>query len=307
MNLDAKHLQKLTQTAISAAIKAGSLIALYSDANYNINYKRSTSQENKPQGGSSEASQIVTEVDMKSQEVILNELENSLITYDLAILTEEQTDNHSRFEKDYFWCIDPLDGTLPFTEKVAGYSVSIALISKEGEAIIGVIYDPKNDILYHATKGEGAYKNHLPIYIKAPKATDNFFLITDRSFVRKKAFKEVELALKQYAINNGFNGLEIIKDGGAAMNAMWVLEHSGACYFKFPKSEIGGGSLWDFAASACIFTECNAHVSTINQTALPLNKNNSTFMNDCGVIYATNQELANQIQLLYKKYGEDSF
>ena len=52
------------------------------------------------------------------------------MTYDLALLTEESEDDRSCFEKDYFWCIDPLDGTLPFTRNEAGYSVSIGLVAE---------------------------------------------------------------------------------------------------------------------------------------------------------------------------------
>lgn len=38
-----------------------------------------------------------------------------------------------------------------------------------------------------------------------------------------------------------YDGLKIIQQGGAAMNACWVLEQEPACYFKFPKPEAGGG------------------------------------------------------------------
>jgi len=45
---------------------------------------------------------------------------------------------------------------------------------------------------------------------------------------------------------------------GAAINAMQVLDNPPGFYFKFPKPQEGGGSLWDFAASAAIFNECGA-------------------------------------------------
>ncbi|MFK7852270.1 MAG: inositol monophosphatase [Akkermansiaceae bacterium] len=83
------------------------------------------------EGGDSRASQIVTEVDIKCQTAILEVLEPSFQKYDLGLLTEELEDDGSRLEKPAFWCVDPLDGTLPFTERRPGYAVSIALVARD--------------------------------------------------------------------------------------------------------------------------------------------------------------------------------
>ncbi|MDF3128359.1 inositol monophosphatase family protein [Kiritimatiellaeota bacterium B1221] len=78
------------------------------------------------------ASAVVSELDREAQDLILTELEESVGRFDLGILAEESEDSQDRFEKEYFWCIDPLDGTLPFLEGKTGYAVSIALLSREG-------------------------------------------------------------------------------------------------------------------------------------------------------------------------------
>ena len=111
------------------------------------------------EGGSSHASQVVTEVDLESQRLILEALRDSIATYDLGLLTEESQDDASRHACDYFWCIDPLDGTLPFIENVAGFSVSIALVSRAGVPVIGVITDPRTDTIYHAIPDGGAFRD----------------------------------------------------------------------------------------------------------------------------------------------------
>lgn len=74
-------------------------------------------------------------------------------------MTEESPDNRERLKKDFFWCIDPLDGTLPFIESTSGYAVSIALVAHDGTPYIGVIYDPVEQVLYHAVKGCGVLRN----------------------------------------------------------------------------------------------------------------------------------------------------
>ena len=51
------------------------------------------------------------------------------------VLTEETEDDGGRLRADYFWCVDPLDGTLPFIEGRPGSAVSIALIARDGTPV----------------------------------------------------------------------------------------------------------------------------------------------------------------------------
>jgi len=287
MKLSQNDLFLLSQCAISAAFQAGQIINQYSNSKVNVNLKQS---------GSTFASQVVTEVDHLSQAVILKTLTPTCKQFDLALLTEESPDDHQRLEKDFFWCVDPLDGTLPFTESTPGYSVSIALVSRQGIPYIGVIYDPVKQTLYHAIKGQGAFRNSSPWQLPSQNISkQDLTFITDRSFIQHKDYSEVIHQLNA----SSYGKLNVIQHGGAAMNALWVLEQSPACYFKFPKAENGGGSLWDFAATACLFNESNAQASDIYGHALDLNRTGSTFMNHKGIIYASAPELAKQISMLY--------
>ncbi len=292
MQLTPENLNTLCQTAISAALKAGQLISDYSGREIAVEQKT---------GGSSRASQVVTEVDLHSQQCILEKIAPTCQTYDLALLTEESADDHSRLKKDYFWCIDPLDGTLPFTEATPGYAVSIALVSQTGIPHIGVVYDPVKQILYHAVKDQGVYRNNEPWRIPDISSSRPLTFITDRSFLKHPLFEATRHALKQLASQMGCVDIKIIQHGGAAMNALWVLENTPACYVKYPKPQAGGGSLWDYAATACLFTEIGAPVSDIKGSPLQLNREDSTFMNHQGVLYASSPELADAIQTLYQR------
>ncbi|MBI9062660.1 MAG: hypothetical protein JEZ14_11800 [Marinilabiliaceae bacterium] len=292
MQLTTDNLNSLCQTAISAALTAGQLISDYTGREIKV--------ENKT-GGSSLASQVVTEVDLLSQQCILEIIEPTCKSYDLALLTEESADDHSRLEKDYFWCIDPLDGTLPFTESTPGYAVSIALVTKAGIPQIGVVYDPVKQTLYHAIKGHGAYRNQEPWLVTKDCNKKPLTLITDRSFLKHPLFEASMTELKRISNQLGCTKLSTIHHGGAAMNALWVLENSPACYFKYPKPQDGGGSLWDYAATACVFHEMGAAVSDIHGDPLELNRVDSTFMNHRGVLFAHTAELAIHIQTLYQQ------
>ena len=133
MPLSAHDLMALSKCAIDAATEAGRLIANRSNEPIRVNRK---------EGGDSLASQVVTEVDLQSDAIIVKRLLPTCDQYGIALLTEESDDDKGRLEHDAFWCVDPLDGTLSFTESIPGYSVSIALVSRQGTPLIGVIYNP---------------------------------------------------------------------------------------------------------------------------------------------------------------------
>lgn len=281
MSLSQDELKELCTIALKAAGKAAEIIS---------NYARQDFKAEQKVGGDSLASQVVTEVDRLSQEVIIKTLQYGIDKYDLGLLTEESEDDHSRFEKDYFWCIDPLDGTLPFTENRPGYSVSIGLVSKEGNPIIGVVMDPVEQITWYAISGIGAFKDDQILRVGDYYSYDSeiFSLVYDRSFLSQENRNEIIENLTKKIVNWGYKELKQIYHGGAVINTLKVLENPASCYFKFPKSKPGGGSIWDFAATACIFIEAGGIVSDVYGNPLNLNQKESTFMNRSGVIYCTN-------------------
>lgn len=287
MRLTADDLRALSQCAMAAATEAGQLIAQYNGREVAVERK---------EGGESLASQVVTAVDGLSQTIVLKHLLPTCATYDLALLTEEQADDGSRLVKDYFWCIDPLDGTLVFTESVPGYSVSIALVDRAGAPQLGVVYDPITGNLYSAVKGQGALLNGAAWELTEPTAAAPLSFISDRSIESHPRFSEIMDRLAALAQDAGCGGFETHLRGGGVMNAIWVLERAPACYFKFPKPKAGGGSFWDFAATACLYAELGAWVSDFAGQPLELNRADTTFMNAGGVLFASDAELARRIR-----------
>lgn len=294
MELSGNDLFLLSQCAISAACQAGHAIAKYSRSDVSVSTK---------EGGASLAAQVVTEVDHLSQKIILNVLLPTCEIYNFAFLSEESPDNGERLHKEAFWCIDPLDGTLPFVEAVPGYSVSIALVSRAGEPIIGVVYDPLTQTIYHAIKGQGAWKDHQPIKrIEFPNPAERTLLfLTDKSFAQDPLYEATLAEIDHLANELGYVGATLKLQGGAAMNACHVLNGSAACYFKFPKQQLGGGSVWDYAATACLFNEASLPSGDAHGRPLVLNPEGSTFMNHYGVLYCYDQEIANRMIQGYQK------
>ncbi|MCL6098037.1 MAG: inositol monophosphatase, partial [Bacteroidetes bacterium] len=99
-------------------------------------------------------SNLVTEIDKKSEETILNFVKKEFPTH--SVLAEE-TGSH-KASSEYLWVVDPLDGTSNFAHGFPIFSVSIG-VQKNNETICGVVYDVMNDIVYSSEKGSGSFRN----------------------------------------------------------------------------------------------------------------------------------------------------
>ena len=268
------NLLPLKEIAIEAALAAGNHIK--KNINEDITFEEK-------QGGVNYASQVVTKVDRECEDIILSHLLPTCESHDLALLTEETEDDGSRFEKDYFWCIDPIDGTLAFINKEPDFSISIALVAKDGEAVIGVIYDPSTGTLYHGAKGHGVYQNDKPITLES--SNEYLTFVSDKTLEVTPRKEELIRLLNEKVEELGLKEFRVLIGGGSVLNAIKVLQHAPACMIKYPKKEIGGGSLWDFASTAALFNELGLRATNFDGGPLDLNRKDSTFMHHEGVYY----------------------
>ncbi|WP_220720800.1 3'(2'),5'-bisphosphate nucleotidase CysQ family protein [Agarivorans litoreus] len=303
------EMQQFVDIAINAAKQAGKYIATYPREQLKVEHKSAAL---------SLSAQVVTQVDRHCEAIILNTLKPLTKQHQLATLAEENTEGfnltqHPRCSCKAFWAIDPLDGTLPFIEGGDGCAVSIALVNKAGQALLGVCYLPFSNTLYHSYFNPQSQQylsdkqNNLnqPLAFKRNDATPlpglnasplNFYC--DRSSLKLPYFLQLKQQLEQLAEHLGYAELKVISEAGAVVNACSVLEQQHAFYLKLTKQSEGGGSIWDFAATACIANGCNAWVSDSYGQALELNNPTSSFMNQKGVLYASNACLAKQLLAL---------
>ncbi|MDQ8188326.1 inositol monophosphatase family protein [Pelagicoccus sp. SDUM812002] len=282
MNLSARDLKGLRDLSMNAAREAGRIVQDAAGRGLRVERKRA---------GESLASQVVTEVDRLAEDCILEVLGPSIREFGFGVLTEERKDDGSRFAAPAFWCIDPLDGTLPFAEGVAGYAVSIALVTKGGAPLLGAVFDPLRETLFDAIRGLGARIDgtayRLPEIEERATALPVF---SDRSSLDDPRYGEVLASLEK-----AFGEVLNTTGYGAALNACSILERGGGCYFKLPKQKVGGGSVWDFAASSCIFREAGGVASDVFGEDLALNPRGSLFMNGRGVLFASDPAVARWI------------
>ncbi len=69
-----------------------------------------------------------------------------------GILSEEAHDDRARMTRRRVWIVDPLDGTKEFIGRIGEFSIMVGL-AIDGEAALGVVYQPVADLLYRGAPG----------------------------------------------------------------------------------------------------------------------------------------------------------
>jgi fructose-1,6-bisphosphatase/inositol monophosphatase family enzyme len=102
----------------------------------------------------------VTAADLAINSLVIERLSTHFPTH--GILGEEQS--LLRDGAEFVWVCDPIDGTIPFAHGIPIAAFSLAL-TKNGEVLLGVVYDFHGDRLCTAVKGGGAFCNGEPISV----------------------------------------------------------------------------------------------------------------------------------------------
>ena len=188
----------------------------------------------------------LTEADKASNEIICAAL--SELYPDIPLLSEENREIpfDERRNWEYYWCIDPVDGTKEFIKKNGEFTINIALIHRF-RPVAGVVYAPAADLLYSAKKGRGAYRNRkrLPL-----QKNDN-----PERVLRVVASKSHLSAETQAFIDRLSEKTESIEQvsRGSSLKLCMVAEGSADIYPRMaPTME------WDTAAADAIVRESGA-------------------------------------------------
>ena len=240
------------------------------------------------------ASQVVTEVDVEAERLLLRRLRGLLASNVAGVLTEERVDDGSRFTRPLFWCVDPLDGTLSYVEGGDGYAVSVALVARDGHPVLGAVHLPADDVVVAAADGCGVVGDLSTSSLAASSST-SLRVYADRSWPEQPQADDVMEALRTAATSLGLDGVDVHVGAGAVVNACRTWTAQPSIYVKRPKTTPGGGSVWDFAATACIARERKAWVSDAAGRPLQLNPTSTTFMHKHGVLYASSSTVAKAV------------
>lgn len=104
----------------------------------------------------SNANDLVTSVDKKTEQFFVERIHQHYPDHQL--LGEEGYGDDVKELTGVTWIIDPIDGTMNFVHQKRNFAISVG-IYQDAVGEIGLIYDVMNDVLYHALRDEGAYRN----------------------------------------------------------------------------------------------------------------------------------------------------
>ncbi len=269
--MDKIQYDKLILTTIRAAKRAGEAILEVYGSDFAVEQKDDKSP--------------LTLADKKSHEIIMNVLQQTITVNNstVPILSEEgrETPYDERKEWEYFWLVDPLDGTKEFVKRNGEFTVNIALIHKH-KPVLGIIYIPVKDVFYFAAIGTGAYKlensailaNNLSIKnliansqrLPINNSKASFTVIGSRSHTSEE-FSKFVIRLKEK-----YENVEFLSSG-SSLKLCLVAEGKADIYPRF-----GPTMEWDTAAGQAIAEQAKCTVID-TETDGPLNYNKKSLLN----------------------------
>ena len=189
---------------------------------------------------------LVTEVDVLSENNITKIIEDGFPEH--SINGEEM--GLMKKESEYCWHIDPIDGTVNYSQGIPLCAVSIGLEHRR-EIIAGAIYNPFTVELFFASKGHGAFLNGKPIRVSSKTKVENGLYVAAFSSDIGKSKKE------EYDIFGNFNDTTrgVLRLGSAALALAYL-----ACG-RIDGFWAKGLFPWDLAAGIILVEEAGGKVS----------------------------------------------
>ena len=180
---------------------------------------------------------FVTKTDKKVERILIDELTKSKKNY--SFITEETGEIINK-NKNVFWIIDPIDGTINFLHGIPHFAISIAL-QQDGEIIIGLIFDPIKNEIFYAEKNNGSFFNNNRVRVS-----------------NKSNLDECLFASNSHGLKSIFPKLNLRSTGCASLDLAYV----GCGRFDgFFHNKI---NLWDIAAGKIIIEEAGGKVNKIS-------------------------------------------
>jgi len=224
------------QDIVTIAKEAGKAIMQIYKQDFGVEYKQDSSP--------------LTLADKKANDIIEDGLNQLPVTF--PILSEEGNDipYEDRKHWEYFWLVDPLDGTKEFVRRSGEFTVNIALIHKD-LPVLGVVYAPALDVCYWAKQNEGAFKDGQKLPLKTEDQRNTYKIVASRSHMSDETQAFID------AINTD-REKELVSIG-SSLKICLVAEGEADIYPR-----LGPTMEWDTGAAHAIIKETGKNVQKYN-------------------------------------------
>lgn len=220
----------------------------------------------------------LTEADRASHELIDQELKK----FGYPIMSEEgkSIPFEERSSWNYYWCVDPLDGTKEFIKRNGEFTVNIALMEKNSP-VLGVILQPAKNIAYAGIVGESVYYfDESPDEGINPDQLSNYLLQPEQNgtgneikVVASRSHRSVETEDFIDDIRKSGKRVSLVSSG-SALKFCLLADGKADVYPRFaPTME------WDTAAGHAILKACGRNILLFpEETEMKYNK--ASLVND---------------------------
>jgi len=260
-----QHPKALSNAVLRIALEAGNLTLDYFDGikDMGIVHKNDDSP--------------VTRADQEAETCIikgLTELAPDIIVVGEELTAEGRAPNPSNSE--YFWLVDPLDGTKEFIGGSGEYTVNIALI-KNNKPALGVVYAPALEMAYAGYTMKNA-KSEIETaairlntetqkekFIKVRKPQkEGIIIVTSRSHANMAKIE---------SFTQSFKVEKLIKKG-SSLKMCYIAEGKADIYPRF-----GPTCEWDTAAAHAILNAAGGQITDLDSTPLTYGHYEKDFKN----------------------------
>lgn len=177
------------------------------------------------------------------------------------IISEEnkQVQYSDRKKWEYFWMVDPIDGTKEFVKKGDDYTINIALC-KNSKPIFGLVSAPARNDIYHASIGKGAFKNNKKL---APNVTqlETINIVASKSHLNSETSNFINKIQRDNKVN--------IVNVGSSLKICYLAEGKADLYPRF-----GPTMEWDTCAAHVVLNESGGKILSDAGIKLKYNKAN---------------------------------
>ena len=203
-----------------------------------------------------DANDLVTNIDKEIEQFFISQINTAYPGH--LILGEEGFGNQLEHLEGIVWMLDPIDGTMNFIHQKRNFAISLG-IYKDGEGILGYIYDVVLDELYSAHKGHGAFLNDERIPVLEETSIQEAIIGMNASWVVPNGHIE----------NDGL--IQLVRDvrgirsyGSAALELAYVATGRIDAYMSMRLSP------WDVAGGMVIASEVGAVATNLRGEPLKM-------------------------------------
>ena len=167
-------------------------------------------------------------------------------------VTGEEYDESSSGDAEFYWSIDPLDGTVNFARGLPNWAVAIGVKQiKSGEWLAGVVLSPVLGVTYFASKGGGAFAERAGVatQLHGPIERSTKIVATGFSYSaddRQRQFERLANLMPNF--------VDVRRMGAASLDMCMVAEGLIDAYYE------AGIKEWDWAGAMVVAEEAGLNV-----------------------------------------------